>query len=501
LPTPTVLRRLALAGAATGVAVLTGCAATEPSGPPVAVQASPLAAVDVQQPFCVSRGNWLPNTPPAEGEACGPNEGYSDPNGRFPPTETGSGRLLVAAEVKDGAADPVFRLRRSTDAPLVRDDAAAGKFRTAAAGYHWVGYRSAIVAYEPGQRDPGDVVQAAVPVAPLTTAGDVRSLRIGDQVVRDGYGADYGDRPVDCDEELPVGEGDSNVSSITCPAPSYDGDSAGDPIEAGPVTDAQVSAPQAAAAAAGTTATLDFTVAQAGEVAEASALRVDASTTIDGGSATPGTPEIPWAVAPEAPAPPAQEDPGSGTIVDRRAQAPATTQRATVGEDGIARTPVTVTVAVPDATASGDYGVTLRIRDTAGVERTATASLRVTGKPAAPAPAPATPATPAAPAPAAVLSTLKATKVDAKRRRVHAGRVTCKSSTRCVVSTVVRAGTKRVGFLRFVLKPGKTGAVSLRLSRPATALLARRGGTITVSVDAGGPKTLVRVTKLAVQQS
>ena len=102
--------------------------------------------------------------------------------------------------------------------------------------------------------------------------------------------------------------------------------------------------------------------------------------------------------------------------------------------------------------------------------------------------------------PAAVLSTLKATKVNATRRRLHAGRVTCKSSTRCIVSTVVRAGTKRVGFLRFTLEPGKSGAVSLRLSRPATALLARRGGTVTVSVDAGGPKTLVRVTKLAVRK-
>jgi hypothetical protein len=459
----------------------------------------------VVQAFCLNRGWYSPNTPPADGDTCGPNEGYGSPSGRVAPTSTASGRLLVAAEVRDGVADPVFRLRRSTDASLVRDDAATTELPAAAAGHHWVGYRSAIVAFAPNQRDAGDIVQAVVPVRPLTSLADVRSLRIGDQVVQDGYGAEYGDRPVDCDEALPVGEGDSNVSSITCPAPSDPDDSNGDPIDAAPVTDAQVTAPAGAAATAGTTATLDFVVAQAGTVAEASALRVDATTSVDGGSATPGTAEIPWAITPEpTPEPPVGEDPDDGPIRDRRAQTSAAAQDTTVDEDGVARTPVAVAVAVPDGTATGDYAVTLRVRDTAGVERTATASLRVTGKPVAapvPAPVPApTPDAPATPAPTAVLATVKATKVNATRRRFHAGRVTCKSDTRCIVSTVVRAGKKRVGFVRFVLQPGRSGSVALRLSRPATALLAKRGGTITVSVDAGGPKTLVRVTKLAVQR-
>jgi hypothetical protein len=330
-------------------------------------------------------------------------------------------------------------------------------------------------------------------VQPLATKSSVVTVGVGVQVIQDGRGKDYGDRPVACAENL---QGSSDISSTTCP-------SSGELVGLD-TTDAQVSAPQGAAAAdAGTTATLDFAVAQAGTVAEASALRVDASTTVAGGSAAPDAAEIPWTITPELPVDP---DPGDGgTIQDRSAQRSAMARRATVvDEEGIARTPVAVTVAVPDATPTGDYAVTLRIRDTAGVERTATANLRVTGKAvaAAPKPAPAvpTPTAPATPAPAAVLSTLKATKVHATRRRVHAGRVTCKSSTRCIVSTVVRAGNKRVGFLRFVLQPGKSGAVSLRLSRPATALLAKRGGTVTVSVDAGGPKTLVRVTKLAVQQ-
>ncbi|WP_022930162.1 hypothetical protein [Patulibacter americanus] len=494
MPSPIVLRRLALAGAATGVAALSGCSAIN-QGDITAVQASPLAALDVQQSFCLPNEGFGP-APVAEGEACGPWNGYRDLSNRYPPNGPASGRLLVAAEVADGAADPVFRLRRSTDAPLVRDDAATANLPAAADGHHWVGFRSAIVTFVPGQRDAGDVVQASVPVRPLASTAEVRSLHIGDQVVLDGYGADYGDRPTDCAEKLPVGEGDANVSSTTCPV-------SGDPLAGygDPLTDAQVSAPEGAAATAGTTATLDFSVAHSGIVAEATALRVDASTTVGGGAATPDAAEIPWAFTPEE----GEEGEGPGPIQDRRARASATAQDATVGEDGVARTPVAVAVAIPDGTATGDYAVTLRIRDTAGVERTATTSLRVTGKPAAPAaapaaPTPAAPATPATPAPAAVLSTLKATKVNATRRRVHAGRVACKSDTRCIVSTVVRAGKKRVGFVRFVLQPGKSGSVALRLSRPATALLAKRGGTITVSVDAGGPKTLVRVTKLAVQR-
>jgi hypothetical protein len=484
LPSPTVLRRLALAGAATGVAALTGCSAVTTSGyAPESTQASPLAAVDLSQQFCAATDGT-----PEAGEACAPFVGYASGNTFVPFTTPGSGRLLVLAEVADGAPDPVFHLRRSPSTPLVREDAVIPSPSTAPkGGYHWVGYRSAIVTYALGERNPGDLLEASIPVQPLATKSSVLTVGVGVQVIQDGRGKDYGDRPVACAENL---QGSSDISSTTCPG---SGDRAGLNT-----TDAQVSAPQGTAAAdAGTTARLDFAVAQAGTVAEASALRVDASTTVDGGSATSGVAEIPWAITPELPVDP---DPGDdGTIEYRAAQRSGTTRRATVvGEDGTARTPVTVAVTVPDTTPTGDYAVTLRIRDTAGVERTASASLRVTGKPVAP--APAAPAASATPAPTAVLSTLRTTKVNATRRRLHAGRVTCKSSTRCIVSTVVRAGTKRVGFVRFVLQPGKSGAVSLRLSRPATALLAKRGGTVTVSVDAGGPKTLVRVTKLAVQR-
>lgn len=485
---PIVLRRLALAGAATGVAALSGCSAIT-SSDPTGEQASPLAAVTVAQRFCLYHGTEQTEVPSGD-EPCAPFDGYGGETGHIAPTGPSSGRLLVAAEVADGAPDPVFHLRRTPGTPLQRDDAATASLPTSDTGgpqasrdgYHWVGYRSAIVAYAVNEPDAGDVVEASVPVDALSATPTVAGLRVGDQVILDGFGADYGDRPVDCNENL---SGSRDVSSITCPTSlSAVGPEA--------VTDAQVGAPDAAAAAAGTTATLRFVVAQSGTVAEASVLTVDAGTTIAGASASTDVSTLPWAITP--PAPPADPD-------QHRARARTTDRRAAADEDGVTRTPVAVSVAVPEATATGTYAVSLRIRDAAGAERTATANLRVAGKPApAPPATPAAPAAPAAPAPTAVLATVKATKVSATRRRVHAGRVTCKGSTRCIVSTVVRAGTKRVGFVRFVLQPGKSGAVTLRLSRPATALLAKRGGTITVSVDAGGPKTLVRVTKLAVQK-
>jgi hypothetical protein len=559
----TTIRGLALAGLAGGVVALTGCSAVETNGPAAVVQPTPLSdTVVVSQPFCAAKGPGSPTggpgpvatrAAPLADPGCGPFTSYTSPTATEPYTESGAHRLLVAVQVPDGTPDPELALRRRTDVDFAVDPdvlAAIPADQAAPAGRHWVGYRSDEVRYAVGEENAGDVVDASVEIPrtdprpssePLET-----TIAIGAQVTDDGMGAHYpADRPVDCEEQLNVTTTDTpdgpvqtsrTIDSTTCPLYPGDRDTAREAPASETTTivptDAVLTAPaDETAVQAGASATLAFSVAQSGETADPTDLQLRASTTVPGAQASSGTASVPWATPPVDPPtdttttvvdPPTDTttdttttviDPPTDTTttVDTTPTAPprAAARRDAADASGSSTT-VPVTVAVPSGTPAGVYDVTLRAEDEGG-SRTATARLRVSAAPVAPAPgqAPATTPAPATPPPATrpdrdrlrvATKVLRTATVSPRTRRVHLGRVTCvRTKGTCSVRTTVRVGGRTIGRLSLKVRARTSAGVTLRLTRAGLERLRAKAAVATTTVTAAGQDRVVRTTRVSVK--
>lgn len=497
MPHPPLRRLLTVAGATAVIAATSGFSFIVPINDPSATQQTPLSPIRFAQLGCVPGAKSLNGEPITT--PCGPFSAMfvSGPGATVEFTSPGKYRLLVAYALPVGFTPPPIRMEDHPEVtfevdPNVVDDQRLDPLDGVG---EWVGYRSSVIAMPVGSAMAGGRFYADVPVprgddgAPDPTMRGT-AIALGAQVIADGIGNTYPDRPVDCDESLDPTVVPSYISSIRCP------EGGGQWTQTFP-TDADVVAPTATATVdAGASTTLSFRVRQAGSIGwgdEASPIALDASATIAGASATPGRTTLAWDLAPQPPRPSAGAQRSSSP---RRPNPVART------------TDVPVTVSVPATTPTGDYDVTLRGSDPGG-ERTATARIHVVGAPVVDGPTkteiPPTTVPPVvtppvlnpAPAPAGRAARVQLVRriTVGSSRLLHAGRVSCRTSGACHVATVVEIGGRRVATGSVTVKSGASQRVRLRLSASAFRRLHQRTGTIRVTATSPNAPTVTRTLK------
>lgn len=493
MPHPPLRRLLTVAGATVVIAATSGFSFIRPEADPTATQQTPLSPIRFAQLGCVPGAKWADGSPFTG--LCGPFSAIfvSGPGATVVFTSPGKYRLLVAYALPVGFTPPTIHMSDNPDVTFAVDpNVVTDQLQDLGGDGQWVGYRSSVITMPVGAASAGGLFYADVPVPQVDGAPSAMvrgtAVAIGAQVINDGIGNAYGaDRAVDCDEYLDPTV-PSYITSTSCPSGS------GQWTETIP-TDADVVAPSTTPTIdAGASATLSFRVRQVGWAVrdeDAAPIALAASSTLAGAAATPARTTLDWVLVPPPP----------------RASAGAARAGSQRRPDSAARTTeVPVTVRVPADAATGDYDVTLRGSD-AGGERTATARIHVVGAPVVEGPTkteiPPTTTPPAVAPPLATPVTAgRAARVQlvhritvGSSRLLHAGRVTCRTSKPCRVSSVVEIGGRRVAGGSTTVAPGASGRVRLRLASSAYRRLRQRTGTIRVTATSPDAPTVTRTLK------